>query len=107
MVKKYTKEFYVNVKPIAKVLEFNPVKDEIKLDENLYFEIKLQMEKTDVDAVKAIINGKEVNLVHKGINNILGKTKTYLAELSETLSEGNKSILSFKSDYERWKRNFY
>ena len=87
---KYSIKIDVNVKPIAKVLEFNPVKDEIKLDENLYFEIKLQMEKTDVDAVKAIINGKEVNLVHKGIKNILGKTKTYLAELSETLSEGNK-----------------
>ena len=87
---KYSIKIDVNVKPIAKVLEFNPVKDEIKLDENLYFEIKLQMEKTDVDAVKAIINGKEVNLVHKGTKNILGKTKTYLAELSETLSEGNK-----------------
>ncbi|MFQ7440482.1 hypothetical protein, partial [Romboutsia timonensis] len=87
---KYSIKIDINVKPIAKVLEFNPVKDEIKLDENLYFEIKLQMEKTDVDAVKAIINGKEVNLVHKGTKNILGKTKTYLAELSEILSEGNK-----------------
>ena len=88
---KYSIKIDVNVKPIAKVLEFNPVKDEIKLDENLSFELKLKMEKTDIDAVKAIINGKEVNLVHKVTKGILGNTKTYLAELSETLSEGNKT----------------
>ena len=88
---KYSIKLDVNVKPIAKVVEFNPVKDEINLGENLSFEIKLQMEKSGVDAVKAIINGKEVDLIHKGIKNILGNTKTYLAEISETLSEGNQT----------------
>ena len=88
---KYSIKLDVNVKPIAKVVEFNPVKAEINLGENPSFEIKLQMEKSDVEAVKAIINGKELNLVHKGIKNILGNTKTYLVELNESLSEGNQT----------------
>ena len=88
---KHSIKLDVNVKPIVEVVEFKPVKDEIKLDEKLFFEIKLKMEKSGVDAAKAIINGTEVNLVHKGIKDILGNTKTYLAELSETLSEGNQT----------------
>ena len=72
---KYSIKLNVNVKPIAKIIEFESVKDEIKLDEKLYFEIKLHMEKPNIDAVKAIINGKELNLIHKGTKNIIREYK--------------------------------
>lgn len=88
---KYTKQLYVTVNPIAKVLEFNPTKDKITLDENISFELKLQMEKDNVEADKAVINGQEVNLVPNKFKNILGNTKTYSVEISGESSDGNKT----------------
>ncbi len=88
---KYRKEFYVNINPIAEVIEFNPIKDEFELNEKVSFEIKLKMERDDVVADKAIINGEVVNLVPDKLKNILGNIKTYSAELNKKVSnEGNK-----------------
>lgn len=88
---KYSKQLYVTVKPSAKVIEFNPTKQEFKLNENIYLEVKLQMEKDNVEAEKAIINGKEVNLIPNKYKNILGNIKTYSAELSGESYDGNKT----------------
>lgn len=87
---KYIKEFYVNIKPIAEVIEFNPTKDEFRLDENISFEVKLDMEKEGTEADKAIINGEVVNLVPDKFKNILGDIKTYSAELNGESNDGNK-----------------
>ena len=87
---KYSKEFYVNINPIAEVIGFNPIKDEFELNEKVSFEIKLKMERDDVVADKAIINGEVVNLVPDKFKNILGNIKTYLAELNKVSNEGNK-----------------
>lgn len=87
---KYSKEFYVNINPIAEVTEFNPIKDEFELNEKVSFEIKLKMKRDDVVADKAIINGEVVNLVPDKLKNILGNIKTYSAELNKVSNEGNK-----------------
>ena len=88
---KYSKQFNVIVKPIAQVIEFNPTKDEVLLNENISFELKLQMEKDNIDADKAIINGEEVKLIPNRLKNILGNIKTYSFDLNGELSEGNKT----------------
>lgn len=87
---KYSKEFYVNINPIAEVTEFNPIKDEFKLNEKVSFEIKLKMKRDNVVADKAIIDGEVVNLVPDKFKNILGDIKTYSAELNKVSNEGNK-----------------
>ena len=84
------------VKPIAQVIEFNPIKDEVLLNENISFEIKLNMEKDNIDADKAVINGEEVKLVPNKLKNILGNIKTYSAHLNGELSEGNKTYSLLK-----------
>ena len=88
---KHSEQFNVIVKPIAQVIEFNPIKDEVLLNENISFEIKLNMEKDNIDADKAVINGEEVKLIPNKLKNILGNIKTYSAHLNGELSEGNKT----------------
>lgn len=88
---KHSEQFNVIVKPIAQVIEFNSTKDEVLLNENISFELKLQMEKDNIDADKALINGEEVKLIPNKLKNILGNIKTYSAHLNGELSEGNKT----------------
>lgn len=87
---KYNEEFYVNVNPIAEVIEFNPIKNEFKTDENILFEITLNMKNYNIEADKVIINNKKVNLLSKNIKNSISKTKTYIIELNPETLEGNK-----------------
>lgn len=87
---KHSEQFNVIVKPIAQLIEFNPIKDEFLLDENISFELKLQMEKDNIDADKAVINGEEVKLIPSKLKNILSNIKTYSVDLNGELSEGNK-----------------
>lgn len=87
---KKSEKFNVIVNPIAQVIEFNPIKDEFLLDENISFELKLQMEKDNIDADKAVINGEEVKLIPSKLKNILSNIKTYSVDLNGELSEGNK-----------------
>ena len=87
---KKSEQFNVTVNPIAQVIEFNPIKDEFLLDENISFELKLQMEKDNIDANKAVINGEEVKLIPSKLKNILSNIKTYSVNLTGELSEGNK-----------------
>ncbi len=93
---KYSKELYVNIKPVAEVIEFNPIKDEFGLDENVSFEIKLKNKRDNAVAEKAIINGKVVNLVYDKFRNSLGNIKTYSANIGTEDSEGNKEYVISK-----------
>ena len=93
---KYIKKFYVNINPIAEVIEFNPLKDEFELSEKISFEVKLNMEKNGIEADKAIINGEKVNLIPKQLKNTFSKIKTYSVELNRELSEGEKTYLLSK-----------
>lgn len=82
--KEYSVRFQVTVKPIAEVVSFTPLKTEVNKGEQIELAIELKTLKDNVEAVSAVINNNEYNLVKDRT------TSSYIAQLNGETSSGSK-----------------